>query len=117
MTPNHSHYSVEFIQEMQARLEDERQKIKSELNQDAHQEHSDYVANFPEYGRTDEENVSEIADYTTLNATTEALESRLDDVNSALNRISNGTYGVTDSGDIIPEERLRANPAANTLVQ
>lgn len=43
------------------------------------------------------------------------LEARLKDVNDALERIENGTYGKDEkTGEQIPEERLEANPAART---
>lgn len=46
------------------------------------------------------------------------LEKRHQDVEKALERIENGTYGVCSvDGGAIPVERLRANPAADTCVE
>ncbi|MBC8465356.1 MAG: TraR/DksA C4-type zinc finger protein [Parcubacteria group bacterium] len=43
------------------------------------------------------------------------LEARLTEVNAALLRIEEGTYGVCEiSGEKIEEDRLEANPAART---
>jgi RNA polymerase-binding transcription factor DksA len=43
------------------------------------------------------------------------LEARITEVNAALERIENGTYGVCEvSGEHIEEDRLEANPAART---
>lgn len=43
------------------------------------------------------------------------LEKRLIEVESAINRIGNGTYGVCETcGSFIEAERLEANPAART---
>lgn len=43
------------------------------------------------------------------------LQSRLTDVNDALEKIENGTYGMCEvSGEPIEKDRLRANPAART---
>ncbi len=43
------------------------------------------------------------------------LENRLVDVNRALQKITENTYGVCEiSGEQIEEDRLRANPAAST---
>ena len=117
MNQNNPSHTTEFIEEMKQKLEDERKQVQEELNRGAHKEHNDYVGNFPDYGRSDEENVSEIADYTTISATTEAVEGRLEEINSALKRIDAGKYGITDEGEVIPEDRLRANPAATTLVK
>ena len=48
----------------------------------------------------------------------ETLEARLKDVVDALARIKNGDYGHDEnSGEPIPIERLRANPAARVNVQ
>ena len=46
------------------------------------------------------------------------LEQHLLDVNNALTKIEKGTYGVCEvCGEMIPQERLEANPAARTLVE
>ena len=43
------------------------------------------------------------------------LESRLGEINVALNKIQNGTYGICSvCGNAIEEDRLAANPAAAT---
>lgn len=48
----------------------------------------------------------------------ETLERRLRDIEYALQKIKDGTYGICEvSGKPIPPERLRANPAARTLVE
>lgn len=45
------------------------------------------------------------------------LESSLKEVNDALERIENGNYGICEkTGEIIKEERLKANPTAKTCV-
>ena len=47
-----------------------------------------------------------------------ALESRLLDVKDAILRVQNGTFGMCEVGkEQIPEERLKANPAARTCIQ
>ncbi|HEY0980391.1 MAG TPA: TraR/DksA C4-type zinc finger protein [Candidatus Paceibacterota bacterium] len=43
------------------------------------------------------------------------LQTRLTDVNAALEKIENGTFGICEvSGEKIEEDRLNANPAART---
>ncbi len=45
------------------------------------------------------------------------LETELDEVNSALNRIKSGVYGICEkTAKKIPIERLIANPSARTIV-
>lgn len=48
----------------------------------------------------------------------EQLEKQLAEVNAALGRITNGTYGICElSGDKIEPERLEANPSARTSMK
>ena len=114
MTPQHS---AEFIADMKQRLAVERDELLSRLGKHAHIEHGDYVGTAPEYERHDEENAMESADQVTIEGITEAEEARLKEVEAALNRIEIGTYGVTAAGELIPEGRLKANPAATTIVK
>jgi DnaK suppressor protein len=54
-------------------------------------------------------------DYGERTATIAALEPRLKDINDALAKIEDGTYGVCEvCGKPIEEDRLEANPAART---
>lgn len=47
----------------------------------------------------------------------EEMERRYKEVRSALSRMESGTFGLcTVCGAAIPEERLRANPAARTCI-
>ncbi len=117
---NKSGHSKEFIEEMKTALEEEKNRLAKELevlgHKDGGESHSKYAADFPNYGRNDEENVTEMADYQAMSSTTDTLEERMTEVEEALHRIVDGSYGVTANGQLIPEERLRANPAATTLV-
>lgn len=49
-------------------------------------------------------------------AVRDAITDRLRDVDAAIERIVDGTYGVTAAGEEIPEEVLRSNPAITTLI-
>ncbi len=106
-----------FIEEMKQVLLAEQERIQKELGQIAHEDHKDYIADVPEYERNDEVNAMEAADYANQSATTETIQVRLKEIQEALERIGAGTYGKTEEGELIPEERLRANPAATTLVK
>lgn len=109
-------HSPEFVNEMKTALDREAQEVRDKLTRLAHKDEGDYQADFPDYGRNEEENASEVADYQATFATTEAIEARLEELEAALKRIEEGTYGLTAEGEEIPEDRLRANPAATTLV-
>jgi RNA polymerase-binding transcription factor DksA len=111
----HEH-SKEFMAEMKQKLLAEKGQLERKLGLIAHKHEGDYQATVPDYGRNEEENVSEVADYVALSATTEATEARLKEVRAALERITQGTYGLTDDGQLITQERLRANPAATANI-
>lgn len=113
MTTQHS---PEFINAMKARLSTERDQLRSRLGEHAHLDHGDFVATAPEYARDEEENAMEAADQVALEGITETEEARLKEIEAALARIAAGTYGVTRDGQLIPEARLTANPAAVSLV-
>lgn len=54
-------------------------------------------------------------DWAETRGTTDALETRYNNVNRALEKIASGTYGVCEvSGEPIEADRLAANPAART---
>ena len=110
-------HTEEFIEEMRGVLEQEEKRLMTELKAISHQTDGDTEADFPDYGRNDEDNATEIADYQALSSTATVIEERLKDVQAALARIEAGKYGTTEDGRMIPENRLRANPAAKTLVE
>lgn len=94
-----------FIEEMKTRLEAEKQALSAENIDDA-----------PDYGRNEEDNATEVADSEALIAASSTAKLRLEEIEAALERISTNTYGVTGNGVLIPEDRLRANPAAITVI-
>lgn len=113
---NTTSHRPEFVAEMKTKLEEEQETLMRELGSLGKPHGGEYESDFPDYGRNDEENATEVADFQASASTTDALEERLKNVQAALTRIEDGTYGVTVDGDVIPEERLRANPAASTII-
>ena len=109
-------HDPQFITDMKALLEEEKAHLEKDLGETARKQEGNYVADFPVYGQGEEDNATEIADYTAKSAVTEAKEARLREINAALTRIEEGKYGLSDKGELIPEKRLRANPAATTLI-
>ncbi len=58
-----------------------------------------------------------IEDFENRSATLSTLEARLVEVRAALERMENGSYGISEiSGKPIEVERLLANPAATTTI-
>lgn len=106
-----------LVEEMKQRLLAERAMLQKELEALAEPSAEEgYAARFPDYGRSEEDNATEVADYVASIAVTKVSQERLVEVEAALTRIEQGKYGVTDDGQLIPEARLKANPAATTLV-
>ncbi|HYC83527.1 MAG TPA: hypothetical protein VEB60_03240 [Candidatus Paceibacterota bacterium] len=109
------------IEALKQKLEQEEKKLVSELNDLGRQdpdnpEHWEVTA--PE-GEADNDFNDEIADrledMENGDAVRTTLEQRLGEVGSALERITNNTYGTCEAGDHpIEEDRLEANPAART---
>jgi DnaK suppressor protein len=73
---------------------------------------------FPEYGDKADENAQEMDDYSTNLATDKVLESTLRDINSALDRIVKGTYGICKyCQQPIGKKRMLARPVASACVE
>lgn len=96
--------------ERKKQIEDDLQDIvsKSEINK----------VKFPEYGSKADENAQEIDEYTTNLATDKVLESTLRDINSALERIEDETYGICKyCKQEIGKKRMLARPVASACIE
>lgn len=108
--------------EMKAALEAEKLKLESSLAEHGHfdPETKNWVGSAPtESAEGADPNVTAdtMEELGTNSAITEELEERYKNVIRALEKIEAGTYGVCEvGGEAIPEDRLRANPAARTCV-
>jgi DnaK suppressor protein len=72
---------------------------------------------FPEYGDKADENAQEISDYTTNSAAEKVLEKTLADIEGALKRIEEGSYGICKyCHQTIDPKRLQARPVASACV-
>lgn len=109
------------INEFKDKLKEEKGLLEKELSQVARRNTtnpSDWVpsAKTPEQSKADENLASDSFENLENNiGITTQLENRLEDVNDALTKIENGTYGICEAGDHpIEIERLEVNPAART---
>lgn len=110
-----------FIQEMKTALEKERAEIQEELNSVSGPDKGDHVpgdraATFPNYGNDaigeNTASPAEVSEYEANLDITSVLSARLKKIDTALERIAQGTYGKRKDGGMLAEDRLRANPAA-----
>ncbi|MEK7643156.1 MAG: TraR/DksA C4-type zinc finger protein [Patescibacteria group bacterium] len=97
----------------------ERSLKATGMSDPAHQEETDTVRPNMNLDPADKMDVAdELEEYetdVTINAT---LDSQYENVLAALERIKEGTYGTCEvGGEMMNEERLRANPAARTCVE
>lgn len=73
---------------------------------------------FPDFGDKTDENAQEIGEYSTNLATEKVLRSSLRDINNALDRIKDGTYGICKyCHEPIGKKRMLARPVASACVK
>jgi len=110
-----------FIQEMESKLLEEKQRLVKELAEFATQNPKnveDYDAKFPNMGDKEDENAEEVDTYSTNLTLERTLESNLRDVEKAMDRIQKGNYGICKyCSKEIDEKRLHARPASSSCVE
>lgn len=111
----------EFIKKIENQLLAEKTRLEKELAQftkkNPHNA-SDYDADFPTIGDAEDENAAEVATYSDNLTLERTLESALRDVNSALKRVKEGTYGICRyCGKPIDPKRLEARPASSACME
>jgi len=111
-----------LIEELKEKLETEKSSLEKELESFAKKDDSpkgDWETKYPnrENGNMEEE-ADEVQEYGNLLPVEYSLEIKLKEVNAALERMKNGTYGICDNcGKEIDEKRLRACPEAKTCLK
>ena len=101
-------------------LLEEKKKLGEELSGFAKQNpqnSDDFNAEFPDLGEKEDENASEVAEYSKNLTLERTLESSKSDVEKALKRIKDGTYGICKyCGKDIGEKRLMARPTSSACI-
>lgn len=106
-----------ILAELREKLLEEQARIQAELGRIGKPttQAGDYSTNFNEMGEDEDENASEIEEYSDNLALEANLEKQLKDILEALEKMDNGIYGKCENCDTeIPVERLQAYPAAKT---
>lgn len=105
---------------LEQRLKEEKAKLEGELAGFAQRNPNnaeDFNADFPQLGEKEDENASEVAEYSKDLTVERTLESSLRDVNKALERVVDGTYGVCKyCGKPIDEKRLMARATSTSCI-
>lgn len=107
-----------LISELQKKLEAEKEKLQSCLQSFADKDKKlkdDWDTRFPSFDSHLEESADEVEEFETLLPIEHNLELKLQNVNSALEKIKKGKYGVCEKcKKPISEDRLKAYPEAKT---
>lgn len=110
----------EFVAGQKEKLMAEKSLLETELNKISTKDKNlagDFDANFPDYGRSTEDNATEEEEYTSRVGIENSLEVKLQNVNSALKNIEENKYGVCDKcGAELGQERLTVMPSATRCV-
>ncbi len=105
---------------LKAKLLEEKAKLEEELSGFAQrnpQNDQDFNADFPQLGEKEDENASEVAEYSKDLTVERTLEASLRDVKKALERIEDGTYGICKyCGKQIDEKRLMARATSTSCI-
>ncbi|MBU3901319.1 TraR/DksA family transcriptional regulator [Patescibacteria group bacterium] len=109
-------------EQFKKKLEERKAKLESELTSFAKKDgklKGDYDTRFPDFGTTQsvDEEALEVAVYDSALPVEYALELRLADINRALDKIKNNTYGQCENCPAeIDIKRLEAMPEARTCL-
>lgn len=111
------------IEKLKSRLIEERDLLEEELSSFSHKDPTlkgNWETDFPSYGDSraeQDENADEVEEYTNDLPIEYSLETKLQHVNEALEKIDNGAYGICEICEKpIEKERLEAEPSAKTHV-
>ncbi|MBA7626864.1 RNA polymerase-binding transcription factor DksA [subsurface metagenome] len=110
-----------LLQEFKEKLEKEKVAIIKQLETFATQDpklKGDWDTRFPDFDGSMEEAADEVEEYTSLLPVEFSLETRLRDINLALNKIKQGKYGKCEKcNKKIDKKRLKVYPAARTCMK
>ena len=105
-------------EELRRKLEEKKANIIAKLENIGHRaegEETNYDADFPSYGESEEDNATEMADYTANLSLEKQLEQDLKNINEAVKRLDENNYGHCEECgkdieaevlDIMPESRF-----------
>lgn len=112
--------SEEIKKEFKTKLEEEKTKLETNLGKIARPTGvlGDYETQFDELGTDKEDNATEMEEYSDNLAVETSLEGQLKDINDALEKMKNGTYGICENcKEEIDTERLKVYPEAKACIK
>jgi len=113
-------HNSKFIDEMKQRLETQKENLIKELSGFANvseNDHGGWKSKFEVVGSSDEDSAQETETYERLRSLESALENNLSDVELALKRIGESTYGVCrHCNEGIDQARLEVRPESSSCI-
>src|SRR3989339_203024 len=107
----------ETLEKIKKELTERKNQILKDLEDVSVKNGNGHRVKFPDYGDKLDENAQEIDEYTTNLATDKVLEDTLRDIESALDRMEKGTYGICKyCHQEIGKKHLLARPVASACV-
>jgi RNA polymerase-binding transcription factor DksA len=109
-----------FLKEIEEKLKKEKEEIEAQLKNLGGMSgaNNTFPIEFPNFGGKEDENADEVSIFTDRLSLGVNLEKRLKEINDALSKIENGTYGICEKcGSKIDEKRLKAFPTARYCVK
>jgi len=109
--------SKNFLSVTKDKLKKQQEKIKKQLaeisNRNKRKGGYSYEAKFPEYGRSEDENANEVADFADSISLGKSLENSLVETELALKKIDSNQYGICEiCKKKINRKRLEILPTA-----
>ncbi|ASK62887.1 hypothetical protein CFK37_12385 [Virgibacillus phasianinus] len=110
--------SAKRLEHFKNRLLDMKHDLEDQLEQDGHQGPNESASELADYDNHPADMGTEQFEQERDAGMKQEKRDQLKEINDALERMENGTYGVSEiSGKPIPEERLEAEPTATILVE
>ncbi len=111
-----------FSDKMKSLLVEEKGRLEHELSQFAHRNtratSTTYDTDFPNIGDKEDENASEVAQFSDNLSLEDELVKQLRDVESAMRQFEKGVYGICKYCKLpIDERRLIARPTSSSCIQ
>lgn len=101
-------HSQEFVQKMKERLLEEKERLTTELSE---------LSMHNEVGDDEDENASEFEMDEVSHDIAATIKSDLEKIETALKKVDQGTYGMTEEGKEISEARLEVMPWADSVIE
>lgn len=106
-----------FLLQIEKKLLEQKTALEHELATMTDDEINGYGSSYPQYGDKEDENAAEVATFSDNLSLQQSLKQNLRDIESALNNIKDGSYGVCKyCHEQIDQRRLEARPESGSCI-